>query len=84
MCWDAAPIGNLHHSFRNDTNDEQGFGKDILVIRHSIATLDRLNREAIPVKAVWDFDNLFALQEILPRFAPDIMSRPKGNKRPGI
>ena len=60
--------GNLHHSFRNDTNDEQGFGKDIRVIRHTIATLDRLNKEAVPVKAVWDFDNLFSLQEILPQW----------------
>jgi hypothetical protein len=65
--------GNLYHSFRNDTNDEQGFGKDIRVIRHTIATLDRLNKEAVPVKAVWDFDNLFSLQEILPQYAPDII-----------
>jgi hypothetical protein len=65
--------GNLYHSFRNDTNDEQGFGKDIRVIRHTIATLDRLNGQAVPVKAVWDFDNLFSLQEILPRYAPDII-----------
>jgi hypothetical protein len=65
--------GNLYHSFRNNTNDEQGFGKDIRVIRHTIATLDLLNKEAVPVKAVWDFDNLFSLQEILPQYAPDII-----------
>lgn len=59
--------GNLYHSFRNDTNDEAGFGKDIRVIRHTIATLDQLNRQGVPVKAVWDFDNMFSLQEILPR-----------------
>lgn len=47
--------------------------KDIRVIRHTIATLDRLNGEAVPVKAVWDFDNLFSLQEILPQYAPDII-----------
>ena len=28
----------------------------------------------IPVKGVWDFDNLFSLQEILPQYAPDIIS----------
>jgi hypothetical protein len=66
--------GNLYHSFRNDTNDESGFGKDIRVIRHIIATLDRWNRRGVPVKAVWDFDNLFSLQEILPQHAPDIIS----------
>ncbi|MFZ1987111.1 MAG: hypothetical protein WAU91_22065, partial [Desulfatitalea sp.] len=65
---------NLYHSFRNDTNDESGFGKDIRVIRHIIATLDRCNAQGVPVKAVWDFDNLFSLQEILPRYAPDIIT----------
>lgn len=66
--------GNLYHSFRNDTNDESGFGKDIRVIRQIISTMDRWNRRGVPVKAVWDFDNLFSLQEILPRYAPDIIT----------
>lgn len=65
---------NLYHSFRIDTNDEAGFGKDIRIIRHLIRTLDRLNQSGVPVKAVWDFDNLFSLQKILPRYAPDIIS----------
>jgi hypothetical protein len=65
---------NLYHSFRNDTNDASGFGQDIRVIRHIIATLDRRNAQGVPVKAVWDFDNLFSLQEILPRHAPDIIT----------
>ncbi|MDA8142201.1 MAG: hypothetical protein M0036_26445 [Desulfobacteraceae bacterium] len=65
---------NLYHSFRNDTNDESGFGKDIRVIRHIIRTLDRCNASGIPVKGVWDFDNLFSLQEILPQYAPDIIA----------
>ena len=66
--------GNLYHSFRNDTNDEAGFGKDIRVIRHIIAVMDRWNQRGVPVKAVWDFDNLFSLQEILPQYAPDILA----------
>ncbi|MBU0995285.1 MAG: hypothetical protein KJ737_22545 [Proteobacteria bacterium] len=65
---------NLYHSFRNDTNDESGFGKDIRIIRHIIRTLDRFNQKGIPVKGVWDFDNLFSLQEILPQYAPDIIT----------
>jgi len=65
---------NLYHSFRGDTNDENGFGQDIDVIRHTIGELDRFNRSGIPVRAVWDFDNLFSLQEILPVHAPDIIS----------
>lgn len=64
---------NLYHSFRNDTNDAYGFGKDISVIRHIIRTLDRYNQLGVSVKGVWDFDNLFSLQERLPRFAPDVI-----------
>ncbi len=64
---------NLYHSFRGDTNDENGFGQDIRVIRHTISVLDRFNRRGIPVRAVWDFDNLFSLEEILPVHAPDII-----------
>jgi hypothetical protein len=65
---------NLYHSFRGDTNDENGFGQDIRVIRHTIAELERFNQQGVPVRAVWDFDNLFSLQEILPVHAPDIIS----------
>jgi hypothetical protein len=64
---------NLYHSFRNDTNDEYGFGKDIRVIRHIIKTLDSYNDQGVPVRGVWDFDNLFSLQERLPQYAPDII-----------
>jgi hypothetical protein len=64
---------NLYHSFRGDSNDENGFGQDIRVIRHTLSELDRLNAAGIPVSAVWDFDNLFSLQEILPVHAPDII-----------
>ncbi|MCG6894550.1 MAG: hypothetical protein LJE65_13175, partial [Desulfobacteraceae bacterium] len=66
--------GNLYHSFRVDTDDENGFGQDIRVIRHILDSLDRHNQNGIPVKAVWDFDNLFSLQEILPRHAPDVLT----------
>jgi hypothetical protein len=66
--------GNLYHSYRIDTNDEAGFGKDIRVIRKIISTLDKKNSQGIPVKGVWDIENLFSLQEQLPRYAPDIIS----------
>ncbi|MCB1175567.1 MAG: hypothetical protein KDK39_18475, partial [Leptospiraceae bacterium] len=64
---------NLYHSFRIDTNDEAGFGKDIRVIRHTIKVFDRLNKAGIPAKAVWDIENLFSLEETLPKHAPDII-----------
>ena len=65
---------NLYHSFRGDTNDENGFGQDIRVIRYVIRELDQFNQKGIPVSAVWDFDSLFSLQELLPAHAPDIIA----------
>jgi len=65
--------GNLYHSYRIDTNDEAGFGKDIRIIRKIIEVLDEKNAKGIPVKGVWDFENLFSLGETLPKYAPDII-----------
>lgn len=65
---------NLYHSYRLDTDDEAGFGKDIRIIRSIINTLDEMNRQGVAVKGTWDFDNLFSLQDILPRHAPDIIA----------
>ena len=64
---------NCYHSYRGDTNDEQGFGSDIRIIRKIIGTLDKLNAEGIPVKGTWDSENFFSLEQILPQYAPDII-----------
>lgn len=74
---------NLYHSFRNDTNDEAGFGKDIRIIRKIIRTLDEINNQGIPVAGTWDIENLFSLQETLPKYAPDIISAVKRRVRSG-
>ena len=66
--------GNFYHSYRGDTPDEQGFGKDIRVIRHLIATLDSLNQAGIPVRAAWDFENYFSLEQIMPAHCPDLIA----------
>jgi hypothetical protein len=64
---------NLYHSYRADRNDEGGFGKDIRIIRRIIQALDQANARGVPVRAVWDFDNLFSLERLLPQYAPDII-----------
>ncbi len=68
---------NFYHSYRIDTNDEAGFGKDIRIVRKIIEVLDEKNKKGIPVKGVWDFENLFTLEEILPEYAPDIIKNIK-------
>jgi len=65
--------GNFYHSYRGDTPDELGFGKDIRIIRHLIKSLDDLNAAGIPVCGTWDFENFFSLEQIMPVNCPDII-----------
>ena len=64
---------NCYHSYRGDTNDAFGFGNDIRIIRHIINTLDNWNARGVAVKGTWDFENAYSLEEILPKYAPDII-----------
>jgi hypothetical protein len=66
--------GNFYHSYRGDTPDELGFGKDIRIIRHIIRTLDAFNERGIPVRGTWDFENYFSLETLMPQFCPDIIA----------
>ena len=65
---------NCYHSYRGDTNDELGFGGDIRIIRKIIELLNNLNEKGVPVKGTWDFENAYSLEEILPQYAPDIIT----------
>lgn len=65
--------GNFYHSYRGDTPDELGFGKDIRIIRHIIQTLDELNQQGIHVCGTWDFENYFSLEKLIPEHCPDIL-----------
>ncbi|MEZ4440121.1 MAG: hypothetical protein R3B72_13575 [Polyangiaceae bacterium] len=62
---------NLYHSYRGDTNDDDGYGLDIDVIRSVLDWLD-----AYPeVRADWDMENAFSTDLWLAQDAPDILSR---------
>lgn len=65
---------NCYHSYRGDTNDAAGFASDLRIMRHTIENLDGWNARGIPVKGTWDFENAYSLEEILPVYAPDIIS----------
>ena len=64
---------NFYHSWRGDTPDEAGFGTDIRVVRELLRMLDKANAAGLDARAYWDTDNLFTLEEILPKYAPDIL-----------
>ena len=55
---------NFYHSYRGDTPDELGFGKDIRIIRKIIQVLDRFNAQGVPVRGTWDIENYFSLEKI--------------------
>jgi len=64
---------NFYHSYRGDTPDELGFGKDIRIIRKTIEVLDGFNDEGVPVCGTWDIENYFSLEKIMPEHCPDII-----------
>ncbi len=64
---------NFYHSYRGDTPDELGFGKDVRVIRKIIQVLDRFNADGVPVRGTWDIENYFSLEKIMPEHCPDII-----------
>lgn len=64
---------NFYHSYRGDTPDELGFGKDIRIIRRIIEVLDRFNAEGVPARGTWDIENYFSLEKIMPEHCPDII-----------
>lgn len=66
--------GNFYHSYRGDTPDELGFGKDIRIIRSILQTLDDFNQRGVPVCGTWDFENYFSLEKIMPIHCPDIIA----------
>jgi hypothetical protein len=64
---------NFYHSYRGDTPDELGFGKDIRIIRAILQVLDTYNQHGIPVRGTWDIENYFTLEKIIPAYCPDIL-----------
>ncbi len=64
---------NFVHSYRGDTPDERGFGKDIRVIRGIVRALDEANARGIPVRGTWDIENHYSLATVMPRHCPDLI-----------
>ncbi len=61
---------NYYHSYRGDTNDDEGFGQDIRVIERSLEWL-AANPE---VHADWDMDNAFSTDDWMVEHSPDILT----------
>ena len=66
---------NFYHSYRGDSLDERGIGKDIRVITGLLDDLDRLNAEGVPVRGTWDIENYYSLEKMMREHAPQLVSR---------
>ncbi len=75
---------NLYHSYRADTPDEKGLGKDIRIMRYCLDTLDKLNAQGIPIKGTWDIENYYSLQKNMAALCPDVTERIKKRVKDGI
>ena len=75
---------NFYHSYRGDSPDELGYGKDIRIIRGILDDLDRLNAEGVPVNGTWDIENYYSLEKYIPQYAPDITERIKERVEAGL
>lgn len=65
---------NFYHSYRGDTVDEVGFGKDIRIIQRIVEVLDAWNARGVPVRGSWDIENYFSLERIMPEHCPDLIT----------
>ncbi|MBN2875861.1 MAG: hypothetical protein JXM71_12260, partial [Spirochaetales bacterium] len=75
---------NLYHSYRGDSLDERGIGKDIRVIRSILDDLDGLSGDGVGLRCAWDMENYFSLEQYLPRYAPDIVDRIRRRVEAGL
>lgn len=66
---------NFYHSYRGDSLDEKGIGKDIRIIRSLLDDLDILNAEGIDVCGTWDIENYYSLEYMMREHAPDLIER---------
>ena len=62
---------NYYHSYRGDTPDEDGYGKDIRVIGTALDWLD----ERPQVHADWDIENHFSLDGWMASESPELVER---------
>ena len=72
---------DFYHSDKGDTNDQNGFGKDLTAVRSILEILAKANNAGQPVKATWDIEGEYTLGRILPSVGPDVIDGIKARLR---
>ncbi|MGI6701808.1 MAG: hypothetical protein ACOX3U_05070 [Christensenellales bacterium] len=68
---------NFYHSYRGDTPDEYGIGKDMRIIKYILDILDKHNAEGVLVKGTWDIENYYSLEQLMRQHCPELIERIK-------
>jgi len=71
---------NLYHSYRGDSNTDDGYGLDLDVMRNTLDWLDRHPR----ARADWDYETHFSLGEWMQTDGADVLSRVQGRVDAGV
>jgi len=75
---------NFYHSYRGDTPDENGIGKDMRVIKYILDILDKHNAEGVPVRGTWDIENYYSLEQLMKKHCPELTERISKRAKAGI
>jgi hypothetical protein len=65
---------SFYHSWRGDTPDEAGFGTDIRLVRELLKMMNQANASGKKARAYWDADIYWTMENIIPQYAPDIIT----------
>lgn len=75
---------NFYHSWRGDEPDETGFGTDIRVVREVLRLLNEANERGWDARVYWDFEIHWTVEQILPRYAPDLLEAIRARVERGL
>jgi hypothetical protein len=75
---------NFYHSYRGDTPDENGIGKDIRIIRYILDTLDSRNACGVPAMGTWDIENYYSLEKLMRKHCPELIERIRQRAASGV
>lgn len=74
---------NMYHSYRGESLDENGIGKDIRIIKNTVDVLNYYKENGFKVNGTWDIENYYTLEKIMPKYCPELLEEIKKRKACG-
>ncbi len=73
----------MYHSYRGESLDENGIGKDIRIIKNIVDVLNFYNDNGVDINGTWDIENYYTLERVMPKYCPELLESLKARKRRG-